>query len=297
MSVVIPCKGHAAELTECLRSLLREDTGVDVEIIVVDSAADAGVQAAVKQFVGVKIVSSTTDLNAGAARNLGAQQAQADILAFIDADCKAEPQWLPALYEGFSQNKKLLGGPILNFSPTTAICMADNLLQFSDFGVARADGNAEHFPSCNMAIKRADFFELGGFPATAGEDVIFCLKAQARWPDGLYFINAMRVRHHGRERLAQFWRHQEAFGFVRASKKLLLTPMQLSLGKSALALPAVVVKRLNYIFWRVVTGHRLGFAKTCMLLPLMVFGLTAWAVGFRRGCLNAFDAEHVAEIT
>ncbi len=286
VSVIIPCKGHAAELTECLKSLTQIETEFEVEIIVVDSAADARVQAAAAELAGVKIVSSKTELTAGAARNYGAREAQGQILAFIDADCKAEAQWLAALYKGFGQNQKLLGGPIQNFSPTTAICMADNLLQFSDFGSGREDGIAEHFPGCNMAIKRTDFFALGGFPTTAGEDVVFCLQAKDRWPEGLYFLNAMRVRHKGRESLAQLWRHQEAFGFIRASQSLLLTSRQINLGRSALALPAVIFKRLAYIWGRIAYGHQLGPVKTCLLLPLFVFGLTAWSVGFRRGCRN-----------
>jgi glycosyltransferase involved in cell wall biosynthesis len=94
VSVVIPCRNHAAALSHCLGTVMSQELDESFEVIVVDSAADERVAAVVRQHGQARIVRSTDPLLPGPARNLGARNAQGTYLAFIDADCIAMAGWL-----------------------------------------------------------------------------------------------------------------------------------------------------------------------------------------------------------
>jgi hypothetical protein len=94
----------------------------------------------------------------------------------------------------------------------------------------------------------------------------------------------MRVSHDGRTGLGEFFKHQSAFGYARGSLGLHLTERQRRWGARAATLPAVVLKRLSYLAGRTLRFDPAGVPRMVILLPLIVPGLTAWALGFRRGC-------------
>jgi len=294
ISVVIPCRAHARELAGCLRALSEQEIAQAFETIVVDSAADPGVQAVAARFNNVRCVSSSLGLGPGAARNLGAQQANGRYLVFIDADCEPEPGWLVAAVNGLQGDSRLVGGPILSLNPWQIIQVADNLLQFADAGPGRPTQGTDHFPACNMAIARDDFSRLGGFPPVdfpACEDVLFCERAMATWPRGLMFVNAMRVRHLGRSRLADLWRHHRCFGHCRAALGLKLKAVHLRLGSRRTMIVPVMVKRLGYIVGRLACWNRAALLYAVLLSPVLLFGLAGWAVGFRRGCIETMRGD------
>jgi GT2 family glycosyltransferase len=181
----------------------------------------------------------------------------------------------------------MVGGPVLDALPWHPVAVADNLLQFSDFRPGRKDGPARYFPACNMAVRRAAFTAVAGFPdveISAGEDTALCDRFLRRWPDGLRFVRGMRVRHDGRTSVGEFMRHQASFGYARAALGLHMTETHRRLGTRAVMLPAVIGKRLSYIAGRSVRWDPAGVPRLALLLPLIMAGLSAWALGFRRGC-------------
>jgi glycosyltransferase involved in cell wall biosynthesis len=286
ITVIVPCKGHAASLVRCLRSIARQSPHFAFETLVVDSAADPRVAAAAHQFPGVRVLRSHDDLRAGAARNLAAHESQARYLAFIDADCQAERSWLEAAARGLSDGARMVGGPVLDALPWHPVAVADNLLRFTELGPRRPTGPARSFPACNMAVDRAAFLAVGGFPdvgALAGEDTAFSARMRERWPDGLVFLQGMRVYHEGRTTVREFVRHQSELGYTGAVPGLAVTPAQRRQGSRALAVPAVVLKRLTYIAVSTLRWHPARAPRLLLLAPLVVVGLWAWAVAFRRG--------------
>jgi GT2 family glycosyltransferase len=283
----VPCRGHAAELTRCLASLERQVTSFPYETVVVDSASDPAVASVAGRFPDVRLVRSPDGLRPGPARNLGVRLSRSEYVAFLDADCQAEKTWLAAAVDGLRRGAAMVGGPVLDALPWNPVAVTDNLLQFADFRPNRADGPARYFPSCNMAVRRDAFEAVGGFPVPdvgAGEDTSLCNRFLRRWPKGLRFVRAMRVRHDGRTRVGELFLHQATFGFARGVLGVHLTGRQRRWGATTAALPAVVLKRLSYIAGRTLRFDPLGAPRMLLLLPLIVPGLTAWALGFRRGC-------------
>ena len=296
-SVIVPCKGHAEQLGRCLASLKRQSATFAYETIVVDSAADPRVEAVTHGFSHVRLVRSSADLHAGPARNLGVGHAHGEYLAFIDADCQAEEGWLARAVEELGRGAQMVGGPVLDALPWHPVAVTDNLLQFSDFRAGRKDGPARYFPACNMAMRRDAFLWVGGFPdvgGNSGEDTSLCNLVLEAWPLGLRFLREMRVKHDGRTSLGEFVRHQSEFGYARGILGLHMSPGHRRWGARLVALPAVVLKRSSYIVRRAVRWDTARTARTVLLLPLLVAGLYAWAVGFRRGCREALDRRSVA---
>jgi glycosyltransferase involved in cell wall biosynthesis len=288
ITVVIPCRGHAASLPQCLRSVTMHSPPLVREVIVVDSASDDTVARVVEQFQGVRLVRSATPLQAGPARNLGVAQARGQYLAFLDADCVAESGWLHAAHAALMDPAvRLVGGPVGDLLHSTWIAAADNLLQFVDLPLSRPAGPARYFPSCNMAMRTADFLAVGGFPVTgmnAGEDILLCVEILSRWKESLRFAPGMAVRHAGRSSWEEYLRHHQDFGYARAIHRLHVRPWHLSWGRHAIMVPLMTLKRLGYVLRSGVRYRGMGAVRVVALLPLALPGLWYSALGFYQGC-------------
>jgi hypothetical protein len=149
-------------------------------------------------------------------------------------------------------------------------------------------------------LRREAFDETGGFPSmparsghgtprvsfVAGEDTLLCQAAIARWPGAVRFDPAVRVAHRGRAGLAAFLRHQEGFGFARGWLRHRLPPLAARHGGRAWFGPAVVARRLAFVLRAAGRTGPATLARGVLLLPLLLLGLSAWAIGFRRGMLT-----------
>jgi hypothetical protein len=91
ISVVISHLNQPALLDRCLRSLHQGVRRPD-EIIVVDNGSAASPEALCGAYPGVRLFSEPA-LVPGPARNKGVAKNSGDVLAFIDADCLADPVW------------------------------------------------------------------------------------------------------------------------------------------------------------------------------------------------------------
>lgn len=294
ISIIIPCKGHGASLTDCLASLQRQTFAGPFEIIVVDSASDPAVRGAAERFDKVRVLSSDGNLIAGLARNLGVSQTRSDHLAFIDADCVAEPGWLAAAMSALDEGVMLVGGAVLDALPNHPIAVADNLLQFVDFSASRPDEPATYFPACNMAVRRRTFNQVGGFvdtKMTGGEDTLLCEAIKQAHPDGLAFRRVMAVRHLGRTTVGAMCSHHRRFGYGRGLFGLHLKAHHQRLCARRVMIPLTVVKRCAYIFKRLWRWRRYDVLRAALLFPLILVGLLAWSIGFRRGCVEALKQE------
>ena len=180
VSIVVPVYNGARFLAECLDSLLAQDYPA-VEVIVVDDGSRDGTRAIAERYPHFRLI---THENRGlsAARNDGIQAARGDVVAFTDADCAVDPDWLTYLVARLCAGRFAgVGGP--NIPPREPHWVAEAVAR-SPGGpthVLLSDWEAEHVPGCNMAFWRSRLLEVGLFDPifrSAGDDVDICWRLQ-----------------------------------------------------------------------------------------------------------------------
>jgi GT2 family glycosyltransferase len=114
------------------------------------------------------------------ARNAGVAAASGDRIAFIDAECEADPGWLAALINCLERSPVVAGPVRLRLPDRPGVLERfDALWRFHQREHVERDGWAA---SANLGITREAFEAIGGFdPAYRyiGEDVDLCLRVGA----------------------------------------------------------------------------------------------------------------------
>jgi GT2 family glycosyltransferase len=193
ISVVVPVRNGATSLPALLSSLERQTLARErFEVVVVDNGSrDDGAGAA--HAWGARVVVLERGNRAGA-RNAGVAAAKAPLLAFIDADCIAEPAWLESLRVCLESARFVAGDIVIDHGePPNRVERFDALWRFAqDRYVVRG-----YAATANVGIHRDLFERVGGFDPTflkIGEDVDFGLRVKAAGVD-IVLCSQARVHH------------------------------------------------------------------------------------------------------
>jgi glycosyltransferase involved in cell wall biosynthesis len=216
VSVIVCSYNGAQTLGACLASLLEIDYP-NYEIVLVDDGSTDATPDIVRSFAHAPKLVPVRQKNMGLsfARNVGAQTATGDILAYTDGDCMADPDWLYYLVGTLLSGPYAgVGGP--NISPPAAnwVQACVSAAPGGPSHVLLTDVIAEHIPGCNMAFHRWAFERVGGFDPEyrkAGDDVDFCWRLQNSGQVIAFSASAI-VWHYRRFTLQAFKRQQEGYG-------------------------------------------------------------------------------------
>ena len=275
-------------LRGCLRSLLEEDQGVRLEVIVVDNASHDGAADMVSgEFPQVHLLRNQTNAGFSRANNQAARRARGRYLFFLNNDTVVPPHTLRRLVRHFVRNPQaMLMGPRLRDGhgkvqmsyrrqPTIATFLHRTLL-LRWTGLFRSNYQAyrrEHFtPPRNggqavdvlmgaaLLVRRVDFQHLGGWDedfAFGGEDLELCHRAH-RFGQVVY-VPQVEITHYGRASTRQniaYASTQIAVGFTQFFRKSGASRFALLGYKLAVTLDAplqLVVKGGQYL-WRRLLG-------------------------------------------
>jgi glycosyltransferase involved in cell wall biosynthesis len=288
ISVVIPSYNHPDQIRQCVHSVLRQEYTGTVEIVVVDSSPAAVQQRVADRLEGLpnlKLIRLDRQTFPGTARNVGVEHASGELIAFIDADCRAEAGWLATISENLRPGT-MLAGVILNGTPESGTGTSSYLVEFNEFlpfvGKQREIAAA---PTCNLAVYRNEFMDLGGFTDDrAFEDFLFC--NHFRDAGGrIIQLNALRIRHMNKTELTDIVRNQHLLGrhsaIVRRKHGL---PPRAVFRNPRLAY-ALAPYRFFRILRRVSSAGQLGpFLRN---LRTIIHLLREWSVGFHAGAQDS----------
>ncbi len=153
VSVVIPARDAAATIGRTLEAVLRQRIEGGLEVIVVDDGSSDDT-AAVARSVSTQIrVVAQPASGPARARNRGAAEAAAPVLAFTDADCFPAPGWLEAGLAAIEEADLVQGAVAPD--PGAPRHPVDRTLW-----VVKESGLYE---TANLFVRRAAFERLGGF--------------------------------------------------------------------------------------------------------------------------------------
>lgn len=179
-TVVVPVHDRAGELDRCLTAL----AGADV-VVVDDGSVNAAAVAAVADWHRARLIRRNRCEGPGSARNRGLASIDgaADVVAFVDSDCRVDVNAL-----------RLLAGHLAD--PTVAVAAprvvpaaASRRTVLARFAAARSpldvglhpadvrpDGRITYVPSTVLVARRAALDATGGFDESlrTGEDVDLC---------------------------------------------------------------------------------------------------------------------------
>lgn len=174
ISVVVPTYRRAELVKRCIRSLIEQDYPHErYEVIVVEDGSQEArpiVESFQADDVKLKYLSIPRG-GAAATYNAGLRQALCDVVAFIDDDAIATPNWLSGITSILSQRRPQgvigAGGRISGEYPLEkfqASLSSTGELLWTGFGpILSPPCEVDHLPGCNMAFWRDALLEIGGF--------------------------------------------------------------------------------------------------------------------------------------
>lgn len=217
VSVVVACYNGAPTLKACLDSLVILKYP-DYEVILVDDGSTDGTPQITSLYPRVRYVRQP-HRGLSIARNTGISSATGEVIAFTDADCRADEGWLYYLMGELVENQVAgVGGPNYLPSEDSAVAAAVLASPGGPAHVMLTDRIAEHIPGCNMAFYKWALDEAGGFDGVfheAGDDVDICWRLQQRGYQ-LGFSPAAFVWHHRRSTISAYLKQQKGYGEAEA---------------------------------------------------------------------------------
>ena len=217
MSVVVPTRDRVGRLRRLLDSL-REQSLREFEVIVVDDGSVRGTPELLRRELEGEVEAAPLDLRAvrretpggpSLARNEGWPLARAPLVAFVDDDCAATPDWLRELVAA----AEAAPGAIVQGRTLPNPREADRLGPYSRSLWVEEPG--PYYQACNILYPRELLERLGGFDAEAfphvGEDTDLAWRALAagariEWaPDALVHHAVAKLGPLGALRVAARW--------------------------------------------------------------------------------------------
>jgi len=112
VSIVIPTKNNADILEKCLKSIQNLDYPKEkMEVIIVDGNSTDGTVDIAKKY-GCKVIFEDRG-TISYARDVGVRNAGGRFIAFTDADCAVDRDWIKELIKHFNGDVAAVGGPNL----------------------------------------------------------------------------------------------------------------------------------------------------------------------------------------
>jgi cellulose synthase/poly-beta-1,6-N-acetylglucosamine synthase-like glycosyltransferase len=234
VSVIVVGQNEKRTIEDCITSIFNQSYPNFEFIYVNDNSSDGTYEKAVrltnysKSFKNCKryLTLSIKANSPAVGRNFGVKFAQGTIIAFTDADCMAEKDWLVNLVKYLPKEMGMVGGPnvLKHFKTSKILDAIDNVL-----GTYLGSGGSPQFlkinnlsevyalPTNNLAIQKRLFEKFGGFNErlTYNEDSDFSTRMLK---DGykIVYTPEARVNHFmGIESYPDFLRFLHRYGSAR----------------------------------------------------------------------------------
>ena len=321
VSIILPCKDSANTIRACLDSIARLSYPKQFfELIVVDGNSQDDSEEIIEKFeednpdLNLKFLKEEGKFGAGYGINLGLKAAENEVIAFTNADCEVDKDWLERLMEPFKDDG-VAGVAGVVITPENVNLLQKLIGYELEYRYSTLKEYLLSAPEMNLAYRKDVLEELGGFDSRnfktaydvdmayrvnkAGRKIVFCPKAT--------------VRHYHRGTLREYWGQQvvaaeNRIGVIRkhlygikgdnfANKFLMAQPVLVS--AIAICLPLLVYIRLLTMPFCLLVALYLGlnliyalsifvrfpFLRTLLIFPLNILRGIALTVGMTKGLL------------
>ncbi len=178
VTAIVCAHNEAPAVAACLHSLLAQTRPPD-EIIVVDNASTDGTGQVARRIPGLRVIEEPRK-GLVIARQTAWRASSGDVLAFLDADCRAPIGWIEGVLGSFERHPAIVGvtGPYRfydwDWSGRTLLWLYDVLVAPpTHLLVHRMLGIGAVLYGGNFAVRRDALEQIGGFDTSIefhGED-------------------------------------------------------------------------------------------------------------------------------
>ncbi len=207
VSVIMPVT-RLAQAYKTLQTLQKQIYGGRYEVLVVGTQVE---QFASQQWV--QVIQVPQFCGPGRARNLGAAQAEGDLLLFIDDDILVQDDWITRHMQAHRQDGRigLVGARIVGATNKLFARCVD----YTNFGEYQSSRSRKGVvASASMSIPAALFRQLGGFDETllSSEDIDLCYRVQQQGYQTYYQPEIVVQHDHRRTTMGEFLRYNYLHG-------------------------------------------------------------------------------------
>lgn len=286
ISVIITTYNEEDNIRTCLGSLEQQKGDIPFETILVDSSRDRTAAIVREEFPHVILITRPERTYCGDGRNSAIERARGDIIAFLDADCAAAPDWIEQIELTHAGSCRAAGGTIANREPASLTAWASYFCEYSRYMPGSPSGRVKDMAGANLSFDRALFDAYGPFiNGTYASDSAFNARL-AEAGISICYAPEISIGHRSIASFRRFLKHEFihgcAFAVVRvehlgfASWRRWLYPWIFFLitAKLFLEITVRVLKNRIYLTHFIIT------------IPLILAGLTAWCLGESAGYLG-----------
>ena len=283
ISIIIPSYNSIKTLNSLLDSIPINNKDIK-EIIIVDSSEkkqQEELDILLKKYNKIIFFKLLEKTIPSIARNIGAEHAKGDCLAFLDSDVYMDKGWVNIVSRLYNDGIKVGGGSVAipPFQLKNRIALAQYFIQFNEFISSGKQREKDFVPTCNIFCDRNLFFKVGCFPnIRASEDVIFGRKILKE--NDFLFIPQMKVYHIFNDEHYRLIDNQYMLGKYDAYTNLNYKRLKIILRS--------VIPLIKYllILYRVLKTDQKNIYLFILSSPLILSGLRAWTRGYIEGYLN-----------
>ena len=279
VSVIVVAYNARPLIGDCLRSLQSQVTSRTFEILVVDSSTDGTGDFVTEMFPNTRLVRSSERKFPGDARNVGIAATDGPIVAFLDADCRAENDWVERIAQAHAAPYPVIGGSIANADPKSCVGWAAYFCEYSHWMPGQEPGWLDDMPTASLSYKREVLEKYGGFI-----EGTYCSDTELHWRLGrdghrLRFDSSIRASHQSISDMGRYLRHEyqhgRAFGRIHTRGKNL---SRCSRAIKVIGAPLCPLRMLATIT-RDTIRSRIYVRQFIGTLPLVTLGVISWSVG------------------
>jgi len=276
LSIIIPTHNSESIIKRCLDSLTSQSIPREqFEIIVVDDGSKDRTVDIVKECGADKII-ETEPCFQGKARNIGANNAKGEILAFIDSDCAAKNNWVETIQREI-KNIKSMGGPVMNGNVHSLVAWAEYLMEFCGWDEYRKRSVVSFVPGCNQVCSKEAFFRVGGFSENRlSEDVLFGYSLEKAGIE-LLFVPELQVLHFCRTKLKKYLANMKLLGKYSTRTSEQVPTIYRKITTHRIYIPLVFFVKLGARTIRAIRAKK--FLKYLLTFPLIILGTSSYCLG------------------
>src|SRR4051795_2464116 len=168
-SIIVPTRERAGFLDVALASIAPQAAAAGAELLVVDDGPSEATRATALRH-GARYVAHDRGRGLNAARNTGARETTAPLLAYVDDDVDVRRGWLAALVVAAAAHPEEVGvltGPIVaRFEDHALPLCGREGPPVTHLDLGPTDRDCEHAWGANMAVRRSALQRVGPFDET-----------------------------------------------------------------------------------------------------------------------------------